>query len=63
VVVLMLWLLLTAYAIIAGAELNAEMERQTTRDSTQGEDRPLGQRDATAADTVGPTAEEIKASR
>jgi membrane protein len=63
VVVLMLWLLLTAYAIIGGAELNAETERQTVRDSTQGRDRPLGQRDATAADTVGPTAEEIKAAR
>jgi membrane protein len=63
VVVLMLWLLLTAYAIIAGAELNSELERQTVRDSTEGRDRPLGQRDATAADTVGPTAEEIKAAR
>jgi membrane protein len=63
VVVLMLWLLLTAYAIIGGAELNAEIERQTVRDSTQGRDRPLGRRDATAADTVGATAEEIKASR
>jgi membrane protein len=62
VVVLMLWLLLTAYAIIAGAELNSELERQTMRDSTEGRDRPLGQRDATAADTVGPTAEEIKAA-
>jgi membrane protein len=61
VVVVMLWLLLTAYAIIAGAELNAELERQTARDSTRGRDRPLGQRDATAADTVGATAEEVRA--
>jgi membrane protein len=61
VVVVMLWLLLTAYAIIVGAELNAELERQTVRDSTRGRDRPLGQRDATVADTVGPTAEEIRA--
>ena len=63
IVVLMLWLLLTAYAIIIGAELNAEMERQTTYDTTQGRDRPLGQRDAEAADTVGPTSEEIRAAR
>jgi membrane protein len=63
IVVLMLWLLLTAYAIILGAELNAETERQTMRDSTEGRDRPLGDRDATAADTVGATAGEVMADR
>jgi membrane protein len=63
IVVLMLWLLLTAYAIILGAELNAETERQTARDSTEGRDRPLGGRDATAADTVGATAEEVMKRR
>ena len=61
VVVVMLWLYLTAYAIVLGAELNAESERQTTKDTTSGRHRPLGERDAEAADTVGPTAEEIKA--
>jgi membrane protein len=54
VVVLLLWLLLTAYVIILGAELDAESERQTRRDTTQGERQPLGQRDAYAADTVAP---------
>jgi membrane protein len=34
VVVLMLWLLLTALAIILGAALNCELERQTARDTT-----------------------------
>ena len=63
IVVLMLWLLITAYAIIIGAELNAETERQTTYDTTQGQDRPLGQRDANAADTMGATAEEVRARR
>lgn len=54
VVVLLLWLFLTAYVIVLGAELDAESERQTRRDSTQGERQPLGQRDAYAADTVAP---------
>lgn len=56
VVVVMLWLLLTAIVIILGAELNCELERQTARDTTKGPDRPLGRRDAYAADTIGPPA-------
>jgi membrane protein len=59
VVVVMLWLFLTALAVIFGAELNAELERQTTRDTTTGTDKPMGAREAHAADTVGPTADEI----
>jgi membrane protein len=59
VVIVMLWLFLTAFAVIVGAELNAELERQTVRDTTTGADRPLGQRGARAADTVGPSAEEL----
>lgn len=53
VVVLMLWLLLTALAIILGAELNCQLERQTARDTTKGPARALGERDAYAADTLG----------
>jgi membrane protein len=53
IIVLMLWLLITAAAVILGAELNAELESQTARDSTVGEERPLGQRGARAADVVG----------
>jgi membrane protein len=60
VVVVMLWLFLTAYVIVLGAELNAETERQTMRDTTTGRSRPLGARDAEAADTVGPTADEVR---
>jgi len=52
VVVLMLWLMLMAAAVVIGAEINAEAERQTARDSTTGPEQPLGQRDAYAADTV-----------
>lgn len=54
VVVLLLWLFLTAYVIILGAELDAESERQTKRDTTQGDRQPMGDRDAYAADTVAP---------
>jgi membrane protein len=60
VVVLMLWLFVTALCVIIGAELNAEIERQTRRDTTEGEPQPLGTRRADVADTVGATAEELK---
>jgi membrane protein len=56
IVVLMLWLYITAYAVILGAELNCELERQTVMDTTEGPDRPLGERGAYAADTIGPAA-------
>jgi membrane protein len=52
VVVFMLWLFLTSYIVLLGAEINAESERQTRRDSTTGEPRPMGRRRAVAADTV-----------
>ncbi len=54
IVVVMLWLYLTALMVILGAELNAELERQTRRDSTVGPPQPLGERGAYAADTVAP---------
>jgi membrane protein len=38
IIVVMLWLYLTALAIILGAELNAELERRTLRESTGTED-------------------------
>lgn len=52
VVVLMLWLMISAAAIVIGAEVNAEAERETARDTTEGRDRPMGQRQAYAADTL-----------
>lgn len=57
VVVFLLWLYLTAYAVLVGAELNSEMERQTVKDTTEGPPKPLGARGAKAADTVGPSRE------
>ena len=52
VVVLMMWLWVSAYAILIGAEINAEAERQTGIDTTTGPPRPLGERGATVADTL-----------
>ena len=53
VIVLLLWLSLTAFVILLGAEINAETEHQTAQDSTEGPERPLGERGAYTADTVG----------
>jgi len=54
VVVFMTWLWLSATIVLAGAELNAELEHQTAHDTTTGRPKPLGQRGATMADRVGP---------
>jgi membrane protein len=53
VIILLLWLFLSAFAVLLGAEIDAEIERQTARDTTTGPERPMGQRDAEVADTVG----------
>ncbi len=52
VVVLLTWLYLCAYAILIGGCMDAEMERQTARDTTIGPEKPMGQRGAKMADTV-----------
>jgi membrane protein len=52
VVVLLTWLYLSAYVVLIGASFNAEMERQTGRDTTSGPEKPMGQRGAKVADTV-----------
>jgi membrane protein len=54
VIVLMLWMYLTSYIVLLGAEINAESEKQTSRDSTTGPEAPRGQRGAEAADEVAP---------
>lgn len=53
------WMWLTMTAVIAGAELNAEIEHQTARDSTVGRQRPMGARDAVVADTLGAPGEDM----
>jgi membrane protein len=55
IVVLLMWLWLTSYAVLFGAEINAEAEQQTIKDSTVGPAKPLGQRGAVAADSRPPT--------
>jgi len=52
VVILLFWLFLSAFVVLAGAKLNAEMELQTARDTTTGPARPLGERQAHVADHV-----------
>ena len=53
VVVTLMWLYLSAYILILGAELNSEIEHQTAEDTTVGRPKPMGERDAYVADTVG----------
>ena len=53
VVIFLLWLYLSAYVVLLGAELNSEMERQTVEDTTEGKPEKIGSRHAYAADTVG----------
>jgi len=49
----MMWIWLSAIVILIGAELDAEMEHQTVRDTTTAPPKPMGARKATMADTVG----------
>ncbi len=52
VVVMLTWMYLSSYILIFGAELNAELEHQTARDTTTGAERPLGSRGSWVADHV-----------
>lgn len=49
----MLWVWLSVMVVLMGAELNAEIEHQTAIDSTTGPPKPMGERGAAMADTVG----------
>ncbi|SHG62475.1 membrane protein [Salegentibacter echinorum] len=52
VIILLLWLFISAFIVLIGAEINSEMEHQTRRDTTIGEDKPMGKRNAYHADHV-----------
>jgi membrane protein len=51
IMMLLTWSYLTAFAVLLGAELNAELERQTSRDTTSGSNQSMGQRGAVVADS------------
>ena len=53
VIGLMMWSWLSVVILLVGAEINAEIEHQTARDSTVGERQPRGERGAVVADTLG----------
>jgi membrane protein len=53
VIGLMLWVYFSVMVVLMGAELNAEIEHQTAQDSTVGPPKPMGERGAAMADTVG----------
>ncbi len=55
VVVTLMWLYLSALIVILAAEINSEVEQQTTRDTTTGPTQPMGQRGAVKADTPPPS--------
>jgi membrane protein len=50
---MMMWMWISMIVILLGAQLNAEIEHQTAKDSTVGPDKPLGRRGAVKADTIG----------
>ena len=49
----MTWVWLSTTVVLVGAEINAEMEHQTARDTTVRPEKPMGARGARMADTVG----------
>jgi membrane protein len=63
VIVLMLWLQITCFLVLLGAEINSEAEHQTAADTTEGEPVPMGQRDATMADELPDPPEPTKESK
>ncbi|MEX3314962.1 YihY/virulence factor BrkB family protein [Sulfitobacter sp. PS-8MA] len=52
-IILLMWLWISAFIVLLGAELNSEMEAQTRDDTTVGPDEPMGQRGAEKADNLG----------
>jgi membrane protein len=53
VIVLLMWLWLSAFILLLGAQITAESEHQTAKDTTRGPPQPIGKRGAYVADTLG----------
>ena len=53
IVIILTWLYLSSFAVLFGAVINAQSERQTRRDTTRGKPEHMGGRAAHAADTLG----------
>jgi membrane protein len=49
----MVWMWLSTIVVLVGAEINAEMEHQTAKDTTEGRPKPMGARGAKMADELG----------
>jgi membrane protein len=54
----MMWAYISTFILLVGAELDAELEHQTARDTTVSPERPLGRRGAVVADSVGRSRKE-----
>lgn len=52
IVGLLFWLYASAFVVLLGAEVNAQLELQTEHDTTTGRPRPMGERGAYVADHV-----------
>ncbi|PEQ11140.1 ribonuclease BN [Novosphingobium sp. PC22D] len=66
IVVFLMWLFLSAYGVLVGALLNAEIERQIQCDTTIGPDLPPGERGARLADVIDdvvPTTDSLEKRR
>jgi membrane protein len=49
----MTWIWISTIIVLVGAEINAEIEHQTAKDTTAEGEKPLGSRGAKMADTLG----------
>jgi membrane protein len=58
VAISMFWLWISVLLVVVGAAVNGEAERQTARDSTVGEEQPIGARGAVVADSTPPFPED-----
>lgn len=59
VVIMLTWLWISAFVVLLGAQVDAEIEAQTRRDTTVGPDRPMGNRGAVKADNLGESHEQV----